>query len=225
MQTLRLKSLLPRTSFAPQWDSTIGIFQFNDTVALDTIRSFLIQKEPDILKLKSSGDAGTGLDDSTITSRYGHYNVFNFTDECPQLNQLLDWLRIEFLEFLQHEASELFEVEIVCWYNILRDNKKMSEHIHSSNESSYLSGNMQLSTFDTQTDYRHPLQTDNSMTIYSKPGQLVIFPSYLPHSVNQEYVGERISLAFDLYPTHIRKDWGNSIRFMDQDIFKRLTNK
>ena len=110
MQTLRLKSLLPRTSFAPQWDTTIGIFQFDDIDTLDTIRSFLIQKEPDIMKLQRGNNDIS--DNSNISSRLHQYNIFkDFTDECPQLNQLLDWLRISFLEFLQHEASELFDVE------------------------------------------------------------------------------------------------------------------
>jgi len=83
---------------------------------------------------------------------------------------------------------------------------------------------MNLSTFDTQTYYRHPLQR-NYVPLHNKPGQLAIFPSWLPHGVEHEYVGERVSLALDLYPIHVRKDWGNPIMFMDQDIFKRLTNK
>ena len=223
MQTLRLKSLLPRTSFAAQWDTTIGIFQFDDTDTLDIIRKFLLQKEPDIMKLgRGNNDIS---DNSNISSRLHQYNIFkDFTDECPQLNQLLDWLRISYLEFLQHEASELCDVEISSWYNVLRDDEPLSEHFHSSDESSYLSGNMNLSTFDTQTYYRHPLQR-NYVPLHNKPGQLAIFPSWLPHGVEHEYVGERISLALDLYPIHVRKDWGNPIMFMDQDIFKRLTNK
>ena len=37
-----------------------------------------------------------------------------------------------------------------------RDNKNLNEHVHSCNENSYPSGNMQLSKFETVTNYRAP---------------------------------------------------------------------
>jgi hypothetical protein len=43
--------------------------------------------------------------------------------------------------------------------------------------------------------------------------------------VDHEYQGERISIAFDLYPTHLINDNGGSHKkFIDADIFKRLTS-
>ena len=225
MQTIKLRSKLPQTSFAPQWDITLGLFQFQNTEELDTIRKFLINKESSLLELQEGDDAGTGVDQNSLTTRYGKYNLFDFTDECPELETLHDWLRSSFLEFIQHEASDLFDVEIVCWYNILRDGETMNEHVHNGQDTSYLSGNMQMSSFDTQTHYRPPMD-DIGTILQGQPGQMVLFPSYVPHSVTGEYQGERISIAFDLYPTHLMRDnWGKYKKFIGEDIFKRLTNK
>jgi|TARA_B110000858_G_scaffold3097_1_gene3575 hypothetical protein len=225
MQTIRFKSSLPLTSFAPQWDFTIGVFQLQDQEILDTIRRFLIHKEDHILSLKQGDNAGTGVGDDSITTRYGKYNLFDFQDECPELITLLEWLQTSFLEFAQHEASMPMELEIVCWYNILRDGAGMDEHIHSSQQSSYLSGNMQISEFNTQTNYRPPM-CDTGKTLDGPSGQLVMFPSFVPHSVDHEYKGERISIAFDLYPTHLLvENWGKYRKFINEDIFKQLTSK
>jgi hypothetical protein len=226
MQTIKLKSTLPKTSFTPQWDITLGLFQYQNTDDLDAIRKFLISKESALLELESGDDAGTGVSQDSLTTRYGKYNLFDFADECPELDTLHDWIRTSFLEFIQHEAGELFDVEIVCWYNILRDGEIMKEHIHNGQDTSYLSGNIQMSSFDTQTHYRPPM--DNVGTILQgRPGNMVLFPSYIPHSVDHEYQGERISIAFDLYPTHLMDEgnWGDYKKFMDQDIFKRLTSQ
>ena len=86
---------------------------------------------------------------------------------------------------------------------------------------------MQLSKFETSTYYRAPQDGFNRLEVKGPPGQLVIFPSYIPHGVKTKWQGERVSLAFDLYYSQSEKkelDWGNSLRFMDQDVLKRLTD-
>ncbi len=224
MQTIRFKNPIPETDFAPQWNFTIGVWNFLDSDNLKIIREFLISKEADILDLPSNGDAGTGVDDNSITTRFGSYNLFDFVDQCPELDILLDWLRTSYMEFIQHESSEICECEIVCWYNILRDGEGMDEHIHNDTNNAYLSGNIQMSEFDTQTNYRSPM-SDENVQINGPSGQLIMFPSFVPHGVNHEYQGERISIAFDLYPTHLINDNGGSHKkFIDADIFKRLTS-
>jgi hypothetical protein len=67
--------------------------------------------------------------------------------------------------------------------------------------------------------------SDENVQINGPSGQLIMFPSFVPHGVNHEYQGERISIAFDLYPTHLINDNGGSHKkFIDADIFKRLTS-
>jgi len=227
MNHIRLKSKLPNTHFAPSYDIRMGDFQFDNASVYENVQNFLLEKEPDILKLESNNDAGTGVAENDITSRFGMYNVFDFVDECADLTVLLDWLRWCYLEFMRSEDTPVIECDMVCWYNVLRNNKNLNEHVHSSNENSYLSGNMQFSKFETSTYYRAPLDPFNGVNIMGPPGKLVIFPSYVPHGVKTQWQGERISLAFDLYYSHsnTQPDWGNSLRFMDQDILKRLTSK
>ena len=226
MDIIRIKSELPNTHFAPSYDIRMGAFQFNNLSVYENIQNFLLSKEKDILKLEPNNDAGTGIDDKSITNRFGQYNVFDFVDECKDLNILLDWLRWCYLEFMKSESTPIVHCDIVCWYNILRNNKLLNEHVHSSNENSYLSGNMQLSKFETETYYRAPQDAFNKLNVKGHPGQLVIFPSYVPHGVKTKWQGERISLAFDLYYSQDSHEpnWGNSLRFMDQDILKRLTD-
>ena len=227
MDIIRIKSELPNTHFAPSYDIRMGAFQFDNLSVYENIQNFLLSKEPDILKLESNNDAGTGVDETNITSRFGMYNVFDFVDECADLNVLFDWLRWCYLEFMRSEETPVVQCDIVCWYNILRENKPLNKHIHSSNSTSYLSGNMQFSKFETSTYYRAPQDGFNRLEVKGPPGQLVIFPSYIPHGVKTKWQGERVSLAFDLYYSHSEKKelhWGNSLRFMDQDILKRLTD-
>ena len=225
MKTIKFRSPLPLTSFAPQWDFNIALFQYEHS---EKIREFLIQKEKYILQLDHNKAAGKIPYNApnNITSRLGNYNLFAFDDECSELSSLLDWIRLCYLEFLQHESSLVSDVKIDCWYNILRDGMNMKEHIHSSGPSSYLSGNMQFSSFTTETNYIPPLDKKNGISIQGDTGQLVLFPSYVPHSVNHKYIGKRISIAFDLYKsnnTNKEPHWGNGITFMDKDIYKRLT--
>jgi hypothetical protein len=227
MEIIRIKSELPNTHFAPSYDIRMGAFQFDNQRVYERIHDFLLDKESFILELEPNNDAGTGVDNTDITNRFGQYNVFHFIDECKELKLLLDWLRNCYLEFMHSEGTPVLQCDMVCWYNILRDNKNLNEHVHSCNENSYLSGNMQLSKFETVTNYRAPQDSFNGLKVIGPPGQLVIFPSYVPHGVKTEWQGERISLAFDLYGSQFQSEphWGNSIRFMDEDIFKRLTNK
>ena len=230
MDTIRLKSELPNTHFAPNYDIRMGAFQFDNASVYKNVQNFLLAKEPDILKLKSNNNAGTQFEYTDITNRFGMYNLFDFVDECADLNVLFDWLRHCYLDFMQSEGTPIVECDIVCWYNILRNNKDLNEHVHSSNENSYLSGNMQFSEFETSTYYRAPIDPFNGGQINGQPGQLVIFPSYVPHGVKTEWQGERVSLAFDLHYSHLHPNakkeshWGNSLRFMDKNILKRLTD-
>ena len=117
------------------------------------------------LKLNPNNDAGTGVDNNHITNRFGQYNVFHFIDECKELKLLLDWLRNCYLEFMHSEGTHpVLQCDMVCWYNIPRDNKNLNEHVHSCNENSYPSGNMQLSKFETVTNYRLQIEQVISWT-------------------------------------------------------------
>ena len=196
MDVFTLRSDIPRTHFAPQWNVIFRRFKFEGN--LPAIRNWMIGKEEELLNLPVTHDAGTGVSEESLTTRFGRYNVFDYVDECPELNNLMQFLRLSYMDYIRYEEVPLVELDISCWYNILRDGEGMTEHVHSTTSDSYLSGNMQLSEFPTSTKYRAPLDYFGGMHVQNEPGHLVMFPSYIPHSVDGEYTGKRLSLAFDL---------------------------
>ena len=103
----------------------------------------------------------------------------------------------------------------------------MNIHVHSSKPDSYISGNMQFSTFEAQTFYRAPQDRFGGANIPGPPGQLVLFPSYVPHGVKHNYEGIRISVAFDLH-RHIVNNpephWGCNLPFMNEEIYNNSCN-
>lgn len=198
MKTFTLRSDLPKTHFAPQWNLTFRKFRFKGN--LQAIRDWMISKEEELLNLPITHDGGTGVSEESVTTRFGRYNVFDYVDECPELNNLLLFLRLSYLDYVHCEGVPVVDLDISCWYNILKDGEGMEEHVHTTVSNAYLSGNLQLSKFSTATKYRAPIDYYGGTYIQNDPGHLIIFPSYIPHSVDGEYRGQRISLAFDLAP-------------------------
>ena len=227
MNVIKLISPLKETYFAPEWDITLGGFQYEDQEKFYNIQKFLIDKEQDIRDLPLNDDAGTGVGTDSITARYGKYNLFQFIDECKELQELLDFFRRSYIEYCSHHGAPVEEVDIVCWYNILRDSEPMNVHVHSCKPDSYISGNMQFSSFESYTFYRPPQDAFGGVNIPGPPGQLVLFPSYIPHGVQHDYEGTRISVAFDLH-RHIANNpephWGCNLPFMNEKIYNNSCN-
>ena len=64
---------------------------------------------------------------------------------------------------------------------------------------------------------------ENINSFPNQKGGLVIFPSYLPHSVTEHTEDTlRVSIAFDI--TLEKSNVHESIKFMDDEILNRLTN-
>ena len=74
----KFKSEHPMTPYAPSYDYIITQSVWDESDKIDTIRNFLLSKEKDILKLDFNSDGGTGLDNSSITTRHSNYNVFDY---------------------------------------------------------------------------------------------------------------------------------------------------
>jgi hypothetical protein len=71
-------------------------------------------------------------------------------------------------------------------------------HNHSSAEYSYISGNIHLDDYSTETKYFHPIER-YTYNFPNAKGKMTMFPSYLYHETD-EYTSEepRVSIAFDL---------------------------
>jgi hypothetical protein len=218
----RLKSLHPVTSISPKWDIPIFQTQWNDVEKIDKIRNFLIEIEPRILDIKTHHDADTGLGKDSVTSRFSLYNLFDFTNECPELDELLTFLRESYLNFCYLEQLEIQDLEMTLWYNIVRQGHGIDEHKHGAGNNVYLSGNMHLDNYPhTTTYYRAPIDENHIFPAENTKGGLTLFPSYVPHGVNKNEKEElRLSIAFDLRLAGA-ESWKNNPNlqtFMNEEI-------
>jgi hypothetical protein len=229
MNLIRLKSVHPETSYAPSWD--IPLFQsvWDDVDKYNKIVTWLAKNEQmflDTLPAYSSGnDGNTGLGQESVTSRFGLYNLFNYADQLPELNQLLTFFRISYLNFVQSDQTDIKELDIICWFNILRKDQDIKEHYHGAGSDVYLSGNYHLDNYDTKTYYITPYDKSTTHEFDNKQGGLTMFPSWLTHGTTQCSEDMRISVAFDLrLSNNATNSTFHSIPFINEEIYKVLVD-
>jgi hypothetical protein len=196
-----LKSATPLSPYAPNYKFHLSRSIWDDEKKIDKIKKYLLKKEKEILKLPYYNDGNTGLGEDAVTSRYSRYNLFDFTDECPELKDLWKFIQEHWYERIKRENTDAYKTKIVCWFNVLRKGEKMEAHSHARRFSAYLSGNFHLDNYHTSTTYRH---LDNWTALDNVKGGLIMFPSQLLHEVNvynDQY--PRVSIAFDLHLTNL----------------------
>lgn len=222
----RYKSQHPFSEYAPVWDIPFGV-DFFDADKTDKIREFLLKKEPELKSNELRHDAGTALGKDSLTSRFGTYNVFDFIPECPELEDLLDFFRKSYVEFITLDGSGGRDLKIVSWYNVLRQGEHVAKHIHCNGSDGYISGNFHLDTYDTATKYVCPYDKNQEFIFKNEKGKLTFFPSYLLHYTDVfEQPGERLTLAFDLrllYNEEVLETL-NARPFMDEGMFINYDN-
>jgi hypothetical protein len=223
----KIKSQLPVTDYAPSWNISIGNTVWQDADKIDSIKNWLLANE-DMIKEKYpvstiGGDTGLGAD--SISSRIGMYNLFDFTEELPELKDLLKFLQTSYINFVKTEYASVYDLVLVSWVNILRSGENIREHVHSASNISYLSANLHLDNYSTQTIYKSPYERFNDFAFDNVKGGLTIFPSYVPHTTS-EYTNldvPRVSIAFDLrLPYTVPQDQPNH-NFMSREIFEQLS--
>ena len=202
----------------PYWHWKSEVLNFNK----EEVVSFLLKKEKEIInKYPSSGDGGTGLADS-LTSRYQFYNFLKL--EAPMLEGLqkhiiknikmcINKFNIERSREGKHISSN--DLWIICWFNVLRKNQKIGKHAHRllwDAEKSFLSGHLTIQAESTHTYYLSICEKHRWL-IENIPGQVIIFPTYMPHFTDETLSkSARISVAFDVYD---KKELGDSA-FIDR---------
>ena len=228
MDIIKIKSGLPRTEYAASWNISIGRAVWNEPEKIDTIRNWLIDNEERIKnEYLPLNDGGTGLGDSSVTSRYGRYHLFQFADELPELNDLLKFLRLSWMQFVSKDFTSCLELNFVCWFNIVYENEKIKEHSHGCGLDGYLSGNMHLDNYSTHTYYRSPFNFQQSIPIENVKGGFTLFPSYVPHrtDVYTNASVPRVSIAFDLrLPGSIDPRFSTMV-FMNPLIFNSISKE
>jgi len=227
LNILRLKSLHPMTEFAPTWDIPIGtdVWEYSK---IDIIENWLINNEDRFKKLysPSDNDGGTGLGKESLTSRFFQYNIFKFSNELPELNDLFKFIQLRYLDYTRQNYAQIRNCNIVCWYNVVRKGEQIKEHAHGTDPLIYLSGNMHLNNYKTKTHYRCPIDKKSMISLDNLKGDISIFPSWLPHYTDIHSEDPlRVSIGFDI---HVNEDERTPSShelhtpFMNKDFFEKL---
>ena len=210
-------------------ESSLGLkipywFWKSDKLSFDKKKcvSFLLKKEKEIInKYPATQDGGTGLS-SGLTARYQFYNFLRFKSSALKGLQKHIIKNIKMcIDKFNKEGKHIptNDLWVMCWFNVLRKNEKISQHRHRTlwdAEKSFLSGHLTIQAESTSTYYLSVCE-NHGWSIENIPGELIIFPTYLPHYTDTTLSkSPRISVAFDVYdrkdiaePTFI--DWGTCI--------------
>ena len=210
MEIKRYVSLEPKTPYAPTWDFYIGKCDLN--INLFNLSKTCLEMEETILDLpvikfkeENGGDyffdGYTGLGKDSTTARSWLYNLFDWN--TPETNSLKEQFKSKLDEYntlLSNPIPKVYYSQ--CWYNVLRTGQKINPHLHSTNESSYLSAHFTVQCNDTSTVYINPVNQLNDPQIIeekNKPGNLTIFPMYVPHYTTEHLSDTpRITIAMDV---------------------------
>ena len=200
MTVLKMKSLEPMTPYAPSWDFSFGVYKWLEQDKIEKIKSWILSNEQRFISSYSGDyDGGTGLGLDSVTGGFAQYNLFKFSKELPELDDLLNFVRTSYIQFVNEDNTPAIESEIVCWFNVMRAGQQVKEHTHGAGNDVYLSANLILDDYPTKTNYRCPFDRDLILPIDNNTGILTIFPSCIPH-YSDTFVngGERISIAMDI---------------------------
>jgi len=228
MYIYKIKSDLPMTEYAPTWNISIGNTVWGENEKIDIIRTWLLKNEDRIKETYPVSDIGdTGLGTDSISSRIGMYNLFDYTSEVPELADLLRFMQESYINFVDSDYTNKQDLIIVCWVNILREDQKIREHVHSASNIGYLSANMHLDNYKTSTIYRSPYEPFVPHTFDNVKGGLTIFPSYVPHTTTEhvDSTTPRVSIAYDLRLPFTIPPHQPHQEFMNREIFEKLISE
>jgi hypothetical protein len=217
MRFLRIKSEEPRTPFAPTWDYSFAVLDYNG-VDLIKLAELALNREEEIKSLPPSvNDCGeptdgyTGLGLNSTTSRFQNYNVLSWDHECVhELRWSIRDALKAYTTTLEVSAPE--EVYVQCWVNILKTGQKIRPHFHAVGPHCYLSGHFNVQTLgETSTVYLSPINQLNDPHEVKVPnvnGEMTIFPSYVFHyTTPHQGKDPRITIAFDLSLERFTDNW------------------
>jgi len=194
-QLLTFETKHPKSIFAPQGKYYIFEDNISEFLNFNKIKDTILKKEIEIMKKYSSvNDGNTGLGDS-LTSRFPHFNLLEWTEMIDIKNNIRK-IHNKFLNQLnQNYNVKLFSQ---CWANVMRKGDKIKRHSHYDNNYSYLGGHICIQSNNTSTHYINPYTKE----IYSSKnelGKITLFPNWIEHytdRVNDDNL--RITIAFDL---------------------------
>lgn len=199
--------------FAPEYDYKIWQSNIENPALVEAMRKLILIKEKEIIAKYPDvkGDGGTGLGTDSLTSRFGKFNVFKWTEPC--FVEFQDWVRGEYLKFLQALMLPSPKTYVTCWANVMRKGQIIQPHWHSHTPNSYLSAHFTVSAEGTQTGYQNPFDRNEWFSSDNDAGKLTIFPSFLMHGTTMHNGdSERVTIAMDINTEGGMEDLKNSLK-------------
>jgi len=198
------KSIHPLNEYAPTWNIPFWNAVYPNPEEIDFIRNWLIDNEEKLIKTlkkdSDGGDGGTGLGENSLTAQYSAYNLFQITQNIPQFMNLLNWIREQYIEYMNSNSTTVRNLYMFSWANVVHKGQPITQHGHGAQNFSYLSGNIHLDNYDTQTVYYCPVDEQVKVGFENVKGGHTFFPSYVLHSVPEhKQDNKRVSIAFDLF--------------------------
>tara|TARA_B100001113_G_C21109798_1_gene622669 strand:+ start:1827 stop:2468 length:642 start_codon:yes stop_codon:yes gene_type:complete len=196
----QIKSEEPKTPFAPVYNYYICTADISTLIDFNDIKNVILKKEKEIIKKYDTGlnDAYTELGHNSLTSRFEHYNIFDWP-EMFNLKSAVKSIHHMFLSYLQLETKPVY---INGWANVMRKGEQIKTHIHNVDETCYLGGHICVACDQSSTFYINPVNTINDPEIFeieNKVGQITLFSNCIPHYTSKHSGdSERITMAFDM---------------------------
>ena len=206
------KSEPPLTPFAPSYAYYFIEKKIFSEEECKEWNDFLLEQEPILLdKFRTgSGDALTGLPNTSITSRWTRFNLLKSDFHLvPKLKTEI-FNGIKTIISLYGKTSWQETLYGNGWFNVLRQGEGMTTHSHSYEKYTLYGFHVTINAIETFTSYYHPINLPFQNPIFHSPnkiGCLTLFPDYIPHSVSpNRHKTPRISIAGDIYPSTIFDD-------------------
>ena len=201
------QSLAPLTAFAPHWQLPFWHTVWQDTSAIRELKQLILDQEPLLIKefqTRQHHHGGTGLGADSLTAQYRFYNLFHRYAHEPAVAALQATIAHSHRAMLAALALPPTPCVIMGWANVLRQDQQIKAHNHGAKEFSYLSGNLCLGDYATDTVYANPWDPQVTYPQPSQQGSLTLFPSALTHWVTEcHHLEPRVTVAWDILPVDL----------------------
>jgi hypothetical protein len=198
------KSDLPLTPFAPSYEYYFTDKKIFSEEECKEWNVYLLKQEQILLdkyRTAPMGDGETGLGETSITSRFPHFNLLEFDFHLvPELKTKI-FNGIKTILSVSDNTTWQETLYANSWFNVLRQGEMMNTHSHSYHKNSFYGFHLTINAIETFTTYYHPYaNSKQSYNVPNKIGYLTLFPNFIPHGVSpNRYETFRISIAGDIY--------------------------
>ena len=167
---------------------------------LDQVTEFMLSKEQYILDNFPFVSDYRVFNTNHVTTRSSSYSVFHFIDECPELQNILNYIQNSYFNYVDSVGlkSYIKKPAINCWLNIIRQGERINFHRHSDNEISFVCGTVYLQVNETETTF---LKQNQIVKITNNvDGEICFFRCDLDHGTNiHQDTKPRVTFGFDIF--------------------------